>query len=438
MVIETYKLINAIKKMYPVVQFFKDRYFPDGKTYYSEKALIETKKGGRKVAPFVIPVVGGIVQDAEGYRAYEVKAPYIAPKMPITAEELELKAFGESPESGRTPAERENEIEAEHMNDMRNAIYRRQELMCTEIITTGRLLMKHFGSAEDAVKDRNYKTQVLQFFEDKFQNKYQFSKGWDDMSAAEKIQEFYKIALILKKRGVRATDIVMTGDVSMQLMTDKDFLEFYSKLHVNTGTIDQMELPDGVTCNGDINVNGVIFKMFTYDEVYEDLDGTAKEFLPKGTIAFLRPNMGTTVYAQVTFVKGTSHVSYAERIVPRVVASEQDNIVEVQMFSRPVPYPLDWEGWLVANIYDDVSPESLSVSGLSAGPTVSYGTKMESGESDEDGIYLKSEEEIKTMSRKADVIAYADAIGLSGLSTEMKLDELKEAVMEYQTEHYED
>ena len=119
MVVETFKLIETIKKMYPVMQFFKDRYFPDGKTFYSEKALIETKKGGRRVAPFVIPVVGGIVQDAEGYRAYEVKAPYIAPKMPITAEELELKAFGESPESGRTPAQRENEIESEHMDDIR-------------------------------------------------------------------------------------------------------------------------------------------------------------------------------------------------------------------------------------------------------------------------------------------------------------------------------
>lgn len=425
MVIETYKLIHTIKKMYPVVQFFKDRYFPDGKTYYSEKALIETKRGGRKVAPFVIPVVGGIVQDAEGYRAYEVKAPYIAPKMPITAEELELKAFGESPDSGRTPAQRENEIESEHMDDMRNAIYRRQELMCAEIITTGRLLMKHYGSAEDAVQDRNYKTQVLQFYEEGFQNKYAFEKDWNLMNAAEKIQEFYKIALILKKRGIRATDIVMTGDVSMQLMTDKDFLEFYNKIRVETGTIDQMQLPNGVTCNGDINVNGVIFKMFTYDEVYEDLDGIIKEFLPKGTIAFLHPGMGTTVYAQVSFVKGTSFVSYAERIVPRVVASEGDNIVEVQMFSRPVPYPLDWEGWMVSNIYDPVATSS-NVEDINV---------LEE-ESLQEGVELKSAEEIQAMNKKADLIAYAESIGKSGLTTEMTLDELRTAVLNYQEETY--
>ena len=217
----------------------------------------------------------------------------------------------------------------------------------------------------------------------------------------------------------------MTGDVSMQLMTDKDFLEFYNKLRVETGTIDQTQLPNGVTCNGDINVNGVIFKMFTYDEVYEDLDGTIKEFLPKGTIAFLHPGLGTTVYAQVSFVKGTSFVSYAERIVPRVVASEGDNIVEVQMFSRPVPYPLDWEGWIVCNICDPVETFRNDVH------AASY-----SNEVPQEGVELKSAEEINAMNRKADVIAYAELIGLSTLSDKMSLDELKTAVLNYQEETY--
>lgn len=427
MVVETVKLIHTVKKMYPVVQFFKDRYFPDGKTFYSEKALIETKKGGRQVAPFVIPVVGGIVMDAQGYRAYEVKAPYIAPKMPITAEELEKKAFGESPESGRTPAQRENEIEAEHMDDMRQAIYRRQEQMCTEIITTGKLRMKHYATADDAAKDVRYQELILQFYEEKFTNKYKLSKDFKEMTVQEKILEFYKIASILRSRGVRATDIVMTADVSMLLMSDKDFLEFYNKLHVNTGVIDQKELPDGVTRNGNINVNGVVFTMFTYDEVYVDLDGTEKEFLPKGTLAFLHPNMGTTVYAQVTFVKGTGFVSYAERIVPRVVADETNNVVEVQMFSRPVPYPEDWEGWLVANIYDAVGEEDIDDESGIGTPSL-----------DGDGVDIKTEDEINAMTTKKSLIEYGESIGMDNLTTTMTVEELKDAILTYQAETYGD
>lgn len=181
MVTETYKLINAIKKMYPVVQFFKNRYFPDGKVYYSEKALIETKKKGRVIAPFVVPVVGGIAITSEGYRAMEIDAPYIAPKKAITAEELEKKAFGESPESGRTPAQRENELEAEYMDDLRKSVFRRHEQMCTELLTTGKILMKHYSNGDDAAKGINYSLKYLQFFENEFGNKYNFEKRFGDM-----------------------------------------------------------------------------------------------------------------------------------------------------------------------------------------------------------------------------------------------------------------
>lgn len=107
MVIQTVKLIDTIKKMYPVAQFFKDRYFPDAGCFYSEKALIEMKRGNRKVAPFVAPVANGIVIEKEGYTSEYVTAPYIAPKMVITPEDLEKKAFGEDPEAtGRQQTEK--------------------------------------------------------------------------------------------------------------------------------------------------------------------------------------------------------------------------------------------------------------------------------------------------------------------------------------------
>lgn len=424
MVTETYKLIKTIEKMYPVVTFFKDRYFPDGKTFYSQKALVEMKKKGRKVAPFVIPIVGGIPMKSEGYRAEELRAPYIVPKMEITEEELEKKAFGESPESNRTPADREKEIQSEHMDDMRNAIYRRMELMCTEIITTGGVTMKHYATAEDAAKDEKYDLKRFQYYEHEFKNKYLFTADFKTMTAKERIMEFYKIAAILRKRGVRATDIVMTSDVSMLLMTDPDFLEYYDKKKVDTGEIRQAELPEGVVRNGDININGVVMTMFTYDCEYEDLDGTAKEFLPAGTIAFLRPGMGETVYAQVTFIKGGNFQSHAEKIVPRVVADEKNNILEIQEFSRPIPYPFDVDSWIVCNINDAITDEATA------------NNSVDTQEEPQDGVVLMTENEIMALTKKADVISYAESIGLSGLNDAQTLAELKAATISYQTDTY--
>lgn len=426
MIRETYKLVKTVKKMYPVVQFLKDRYFPDGAVYYSEKALIEFKKKGRKIAPFVIPLVNGIVMEKDGYRTDIVDAPYIAPKRVITAKELEQKAFGESPESGRSPEQRENELESEFIDDNRISILRRHEKMCADILLTGQVIMKHYATAEDAAKGENYDFKYLRFYEGEFKNKYKFTKKFKDMTTAEKIQEFYKMATVLRKRGVRATDIVMTSDVSMLLMSDKDFLEFYNKAKVNIGEINPTELPDGVVSNGSININGVVMTLFTYDEIYEDLDGEEKAILPAGTIAFLQPNMGTTVYAQVTFYTKDGFKSYAEKIVPRLVGDEKSNMAEVQAFSRPVMYPNDMDGWLVANIYDETASTQTEADNsvdTHEPPTADVST-------------LKTEEEITAMTKKAELISYAASIGLSGLDNSMKLDELQNAILNYQEEMY--
>lgn len=426
MIRETYKLVKTVKKMYPVVQFLKDRYFSDGPVYYSEKALIEFKKKGRKIAPFVIPLVNGIVMEKDGYRTDIVDAPYIAPKRVITAKELEQKAFGESPESGRSPEQRENELESEFIDDNRISILRRHEKMCADILLTGQVIMKHYATAEDAAKGENYDFKYLRFYEGEFKNKYKFTKKFKDMTTAEKIQEFYKMATVLRKRGVRATDIVMTSDVSMLLMSDKDFLEFYNKAKVNIGEINPTELPDGVVSNGSININGVVMTLFTYDEIYEDLDGEEKAILPAGTIAFLQPNMGTTVYAQVTFYTKDGFKSYAEKIVPRLVGDEKSNMAEVQAFSRPVMYPNDMDGWLVANIYDETASTQTEADNsvdTHEPPTADVST-------------LKTEAEITAMTKKAELIAYATSIGLSGLDNSMKLDELQDAILNYQEEIY--
>lgn len=222
MIRETYKLVKTVKKMYPVVQFLKDRYFPDGPVYYSEKALIEFKKKGRKIAPFVIPLVNGIVMEKDGYRTDIVDAPYIAPKRVITAKELEQKAFGESPESGRSPEQRENELESEFIDDNRISILRRHEKMCADILLTGQVIMKHYATAEDAAKGENYDFKYLRFYEGEFKNKYKFTKKFKDMTTAEKIQEFYKMATVLRKRGVTQAVVGKEYDVVNKMVVIED------------------------------------------------------------------------------------------------------------------------------------------------------------------------------------------------------------------------
>lgn len=346
MVTDTHQLIGAVKQMYPVALFFKNRYFPDGKTFYSEEVWIDSKKQGRKIAPFVIPKINGIAIESEGIRTDRLKAPTIALRMAITPEDLEKRAFGEDPNSNRQPADREREVEADHIDEMRNSIYRRFEKMSVDIITTGQIEIKQYANANDAAADRNAQERILKYYDTAFGNRFKTTKKFKSMTAQEKINTLYKMGAELHKRGFKATDLVMTADISAEIFSDPEFLDYYDKRRVEIGTIDMSTLPDGVAYNGTININGVTLSMFTYDEYYLAADGTETAFLPAYTVAMLAPGIGTTAYAQVTFVKGEDFQSHAAPMVPRAIASEADNIKEVQLFSRPVPYPIFWESWL--------------------------------------------------------------------------------------------
>lgn len=437
MISDTYKLIKTIKKMYPVVTFFKDRYFPDGMKYHSEYALIETKKKGRKIAPFVIPMANGIMMEDEGYRAERVTAPYIAPSKRITPKELEKKAFGEEPNSDRRPEDRQSMIQAEHMDDLRCSIYRRHEKMCIDLLLDGEVVMRHFSTSDDAAKNKNYKEETLRFYDKTkgFENRFTLPAGFLSFPAAKKIEVLYDMASELRERGVRAVDLVMTNDVSKSFMTDMDFLKFFDLARVEIGAIKPHELPQGVVCNGGINIRGVVLTMFTYDEVFEDLDGTEKEFLPKGTLMLLPARVGETAYAQVTFLQGKEFKSYADKIVPRAVSDEKNNILETQMFSRPVPFPHDVQGWLVANVYSQDVSESDTVKGDDTGNgDAGVSQQSDAGFTGDDEPEYLSAEQINAFTRKADVIAYAESIGLTGLTDADLLNDLKTAVLNYQEE----
>lgn len=145
-------------------------------------------------------------------------------------------------------------------------------------------------------------------------------------------------------------DVVLGANVAVDLFGDEEFLEYFNKKSVNFGTIDAQELPEGVVYNGKINIMGVMLDFFTYDEEYEDLDGQNKGFISKDAIIMLAPGLGETVYGSVDFVtKDGSVESYAEKIVPRVIPDENNNIITVIESSRPVSYPKDMEGWLICD-----------------------------------------------------------------------------------------
>ena len=130
--------------------------------------------------------------------------------------------------------------------------------------------------------------------------------------------------------------------------------------------------------------------------------------------------------------------SYAEKMVPRLITSDSNNVAEVLVYSRPVPYPKDWEGWMVTNIYEKATTEDSDGHNDVTDQSNVSGQSLADDTSGNAVVDLKTEEEINKLSSKASVIAYGESIGMTGLSDSSALADLKTAVINYQQEHYAD
>ena len=123
--------------------------------------------------------------------------------------------------------------------------------------------------------------------------------------------------------------------------------------------------------------------------------------------------------------RDTGFETFIEPMVPRVTYDENNNLAKVLVVSRPVPYPNDSEGWLVTNIYDPVSESDTSQTKGSTG--------QERSVSDSDTGELLSEEDIRAMT-KAQLLEYGASIGVDGLTDKMLVDDIRNAILDYQLE----
>jgi hypothetical protein len=110
--------------------FLRDTFFAGRE--YPPTSMIEFdfRRGRRKMAPFVAPLIGGKVMERQGYETRFFRAPRIAPARALRTPDLEPRLPGETIYSGRTAADRAAELLAEDSVFLDEAISRREEWMC--------------------------------------------------------------------------------------------------------------------------------------------------------------------------------------------------------------------------------------------------------------------------------------------------------------------
>lgn len=347
---KTHTLLAAYEALPPVTSFLKDRYFPtNGMTdiFMTDDVLVDFKENGKPVAPFVLPVVGGVVTTRGSFATDRFAPPLIAPARPLTIDDLKKRGFGEAIFHGIAPAQRKNLIVLRDLQELDAMTTRREEIMAAETMINNGCVMQQYANAEGTSKEE----KKIQFHEG-LTNPYQYapSVGWD-ASGAKILQDIAAMVRMLTDRGLPAEELVIAGDVADAIINDPTIQKLLDNTRMNLGGIAPMELPNGAAHIGTLNVFGKLVKLISYTETYEDEDGVLKPYIPAGTVILTAPASGRGLYGCVTQLEwdGEFH-SYAGRRVPLYMPDFTKHSRTLTLSSCPVLIPRVKGCWISAKV----------------------------------------------------------------------------------------
>jgi len=349
---DTHTLLASVQQLPPLHTFLLDRYFGTdaGRDIFATTdVLVEYKSGTKKAAPFVAPRKDGFTVLREGYTMKRFEPAYIAPKRPLTVDDLSKRGFGEALYSNLTPAQRQGVLTLGDIDELRGMIRRRKEAMAAEVIFTNGCIMHEY--VDDLHK---FEEKEVRYYDGETNPAvYSPATNWDTTEASGKqiLADLAAMCKQLTSRGLPATEVLMAPDVADVFLANEWIIKLLDNRNYMIGGVDPETLPSGVTKIARLNVKGRMLDFLVYDEEYEEIDGTVKSYVPAGMIAVTAPGAGRTVYGAITQMESDEQFhTYAGAEVPKYIANVGKDIREVRLASAPLCMPKNENPFITAKV----------------------------------------------------------------------------------------
>lgn len=346
----TQTLLAAYEATPPVTSFLKDRYFPTNSmtdVFNTDDVLVDFKDNGRKVAPFVLPTVGGVPTGRAAYTTDRFTPPLIAPKRTLSVDELKKRGFGEAIFSGVAPADRKVLITLRDLKELDEMTTRREEIMAAEILLNDKVVMKQYKDATGGTTEE----KTMQFHTGDT-NPYQYNPtvGWD-AAGAKILADINAMILMLTKKGLPAEDLIVAADVADAFINDPTIKDLLNNRRMNLGNVAPLELPSGAAHIGTINVYGKMINIIAYTETYESDEGAITPYIPDGMVILTAPAAGRGLYGAVTQLEWDGEFySYPGRRVPKYLPDPTNNTRSLTLSSCPLLIPKNKGAWISAKV----------------------------------------------------------------------------------------
>jgi hypothetical protein len=293
------------------------------------------KRGRRKMAPFIAPLIGGKIIEREGYETRFFRAPRLAPVRNLRIPDLEPRLMGETIYSGRTPADRAAELLADDAIYLDETITRREEWMCREVLVNGVITV---------TADNDY-TSVISFLESAsgaVDNHFTPTNGTWDTAPSTPLADFEAARLnTIRVSGIAPNVALLGTDAAAAFVNNANVAKFLDNTRFQWASVEPIIQSDSVVRLG--RVPGL--ELYTYAEYFEDDLGQLFPMLPPELVLLASTNVQNKIvygaYTQLEDAKAKRYVTYQTARIPFVYGDEENGHLFYRLTSCPLPMPND-------------------------------------------------------------------------------------------------
>ena len=323
----------------PIVHtFLRDTFF--GNRDYPPTPMVEFdfRRGRRKMAPFVAPLVGGKVMERQGYETRFFRAPRIAPVRALRTPDLEARLPGETIYQGRTAADRAADLLAEDAIFLDEAISRREEWMCRSVLINGTITVDADHGYQNVIDYLAYGMGTSAGTAD---NHFVPTVKWDQAGAT--ILEDLEQARLdtIRDSGIGPNVALFGSNAKSVFINNADVQKLLDNRRYEVGSIAPVIRDDAVVLFA--RVPGL--ECYSYAEYFEDDAGQLFPMLPPDLVLLASTNVQNRIvygaFTQLEDAKAKSYVTYQTARIPFVYGDEEDGNLFYRLTSCPLPMPTD-------------------------------------------------------------------------------------------------
>ena len=326
---DTVSLMQAMERFKAPATTLVDTFFPNIPTpAVTSKIMVEYRKGGRRLAPFVVDgEVHGVNVSREGSNVNIYEPPMVAPRRTVNPADIEQRGFGENIYTSKTAAQRAAEIQAADLKELQAMILNRKNQMAAEILTTGSYTIK--GYADDGVTEK----QATISFD--WNQSITPDVDWDQAGATIYSDIKNASETIQENAGVVPTVMICGKNIADYLMNNTEIMKW---LAIRITSPQVMRI--GV-------IHSLNLEVYAYMETYTNDAGQVVPFLGDDDVIIGIPGRGRQLHGAVNLIDDAENgfETYSGLYVPKYVASKASNTMSLTVYSRFLLAPEFTDDW---------------------------------------------------------------------------------------------